>query len=253
MLPFPIILFPPEHRTPIQAMKRPRENSAKIETPHPLRFTNSSALISILLLFAGALLQTLLWIALLNLDKKIFREHGPMENFQVACLFVAGIIWAISLKRIANPGARVLVYAIIFLHVNFFASEYDVRPFGIDWLTFLLKGTFRNSVLAAGWLFIFLLFASRARPTWDAFVNWLATRSAKVMMIAGVFWVLGWIVDKSKPFPSPDQSFMAEELLETNATFFMVVAAIFFLRSNRAVREPQTFPHDGNERNLRQD
>ncbi len=183
-----------------------------------------------LLLFAGAAVQSFLWLLLLRFQPTIFREHGPMENFQVACLLSAAILWGISLNRIANSGSRILVWAIILLHFNFFFLEFDVRPFDVWWLTFLFKGIFRNSVLALSWLCILLAFARHAKSTWNVFLQWIATRSGKVMMIAGIFWALGFLVDKSKPFPMADHSYMAEELLETNATFLMVISAISFRR-----------------------
>ncbi|MGZ8901397.1 MAG: hypothetical protein ACXW3Z_15005, partial [Limisphaerales bacterium] len=176
-------------------------------------------------------LQSFCWLALLDTNPGIFDEHGPMENFQIACLFFAAIWWASFLRHNAEAGSRVLILTVILLHCNFFALEFDVRPFNVWWLTFLFKGIIRNSVLAISWLYVIILFCRCVRSARSVFLQWIATRSGKVMMLAGLLWVLGFIVDKSKPFALEDHSYMAEELLETNATFLMVVSAISFRRS----------------------
>ena len=171
------------------------------------------------------------WFWLRHLDPEIFREHGPMENFQVGCLAVGIFFLARAMRGASSGPQRLFLGGLILLYTTFLLLEFDVREFKIPWLTALLGGTVRNIWVSALWVLSFVLFLRHARSTWAAFVAWFRTAAGVLLLIAGLFWASGWLIDHLKLFGSWER--MMEELMEANAAPLMVISAILTFRSPR--------------------
>lgn len=191
-----------------------------------------------LLLLGLIVISFVSWFWLERLDPRIFREHGPMENFQVGCLAV-GIFFLLRAARRASssPPRRLFLGGIILLYGTFLLLEFDVREFHIPWLTLLLNGTVRNVWVGSLWLFGLIAFLRRARSTWAEFVAWVRTSAGALLLIAGCFWASGWLVDHLKLFASVDGNLMLEELMEANAAPLMLISAILTWRSQMPALE----------------
>lgn len=167
------------------------------------------------------------WFWLQQHDPQIFREHGPMENFQAASLLV-GILFLLRVVHSSrsSPSRRVFLGGLILLYSTLILLEFDVRHFHISWLSWLLSGTVRNAWVGGVWLGAFVLFLRHRRGAWAEFLAWLSTPAAALLLLAGVFWASGWLVDQLKFFPALQQNMMAEELMEANAAPLMLASAI---------------------------
>jgi hypothetical protein len=171
------------------------------------------------------------WSVLRCFDAAIAREHGPMENFQAACL-LGGllILLALWLSR-ANRPVRALVFGLGVLHLNLFALEFDTREWDIATLDFFFRGTSRDVMLIIAWGIAIVVAARAPRAAWFVFARWLPTRSGTLMWFAGVWWVVGGVIDKTKPCASDGANLFMEEVMETNAALLMLLSVSYLLRA----------------------
>jgi len=197
----------------------------------PSSLQRSNRLSTALWLLAFVAVSCAFWFWLYRHDPRIFRENGPMENFQAASLLV-GILFLVRAvwHSDANPARRLFLGGLIVFYGTLVLMEFDVRPFHIPALTWLLSGTVRNLCVACAWLGAFALFLRRVRATWREFLAWLSTPGAPPLLLAGIFWVSGWLLEHAKFFPARHQNMMAEELMEANAAPLMLASAILTWR-----------------------
>jgi hypothetical protein len=179
------------------------------------------------------------WSVLSRFDSAISREHGPMENFQVACLLGGLLILLMLWFSKANRSMRVLVLGLGVLHLNLFMLEFDTREWGSSALDFLFQGKSRDVILIFAWGTAIVLAASAPRAAWFVFARWLPTPSGTLMWLAGVWWVLGGVIDKTKPFASATTNLFMEEVMETNAALLMLLSVSCLLRAQMATRQLQ--------------
>jgi hypothetical protein len=181
------------------------------------------------LLVACAVSLSALWLFLWSYDEHIFREHGPMENFQLGCLLISMSFLAFTLMKAPEPAFRVLIVGFGLLHLTFIIHEFDPRHWQNHWINFFLRGEFRNGLLTTAWCAGAILFFLKARAVWPVFIQWLPSQSGTLMWISGFFWVLGSVFDKAKPLAG-NNSIMAEEIMEANGALFLLMAVISLFR-----------------------
>ena len=88
----------------------------------------------------------------------------------------------------------------------------------------------RNHWLGAAWLVAFLVFVRNAMISWRAFLHWVKSLQGALVCIAGVFYLAGDLFDRNV-FDLPRESnIFYEEILESNATTLMILAAVLSLR-----------------------
>ncbi|MGH8527120.1 MAG: hypothetical protein ACREXY_23820 [Gammaproteobacteria bacterium] len=171
-------------------------------------------------------IATLLWLWAAAVHPKIYVENGPMENFQVGCLGVGGVLFVWRAWLVDERAARVLFAALALFYVTFLIREFDTRKFDVPIVTSVLSGTVRNVWLGGLWV-VAGYFIYRSRGSVAPFGRrWLATPGGRLLLLAGVFWVLGAGVDKAELFGSKPRDMLAEELLEVNAALLMLISAI---------------------------
>jgi hypothetical protein len=160
-------------------------------------------------------------------------EHGPMENFQAACLAIGFLFLVALFTRTPFRPLRVLYGSIGLLYATFLLLEFDTREFNWPIANMFLNGPVRNTWLGLLWFIVFALFVANARPVIACFLQWLVARSALLLFCAGLFWIGGAVIDKLAPFNLRSRNLLAEELLETNAAALMLASAIEEFYSSR--------------------
>ena len=164
----------------------------------------------------------------------IFRENGPMENFQVGCLLLGATVLAWQAYTGKQAHERVFFAALALFFATFALREFDVRRG--DWpsiVTSVLDGMIRNLWLGTLWLVI-AWSAYRYRVGLLSFgLKWLGSRAGRVLLVAGLFWVLAAAVDKADAFGTKRRNLLAEELIEVNAALLMAFSAIISMFPSR--------------------
>jgi len=162
-----------------------------------------------------------------------------MENFQVGCLLLGAAVLAWQACATRQPHERVFFAALSLFFATFALREFDVRRG--DWpplVTSVLDGMIRNIWLGGLWL-VLGCFAYRHRAKVLAFGwKWLGSRAGRILLIAGLFWILAAGVDKVDAFDTKRRNLLAEELVEVNAALLMAFSAIISLmRSHNTLAE----------------
>jgi hypothetical protein len=197
-------------------------------------------------ILAVAIAFPLLWLWLWRFDARIFREHGPMENFQVVAAFIGLLLLVHAIQRSQNPAERVFFGGLALVYFTLVILEFDVRPFDKPLLNRLLRGPVRNGSLATLWFIGLLFFLRDPRNVWSAFIAWMNRPAGALLIVSGAFWICGGLTDKTKPLASPAQNLMAEETFETNAALFMLAAAVLIWRATTKARETAATPAEAN-------
>jgi hypothetical protein len=152
-----------------------------------------------------------------------------MENFQVGCLLLGAAVLAWQACVTKQPHERVFFAALALFFVTFALREFDVRKGDWPIASTILAGTVRNLWLCGLWL-VLGCFAYRHRAKALTFGwKWLGSRAGRILLIAGVFWVLAAGVDKADAFGTRRRNLLAEELIEVNAALLMALSAIISL------------------------
>lgn len=171
----------------------------------------------------GALALTVLFVVAARGGHEIAREHGPMENTQTA--FLLGALFSLGWQAWRERAAEVKMMraGMGWGFLIFLMLEFDVRPFEVKWLNVLLNGAVRNTVLVLGTVALGAWVARHMRTAWAGFVGWLSTASPTLLVFAGALWFAGAIIERWGTLPKGTTMFV-EELLETSATWLMMVA-----------------------------
>jgi hypothetical protein len=113
---------------------------------------------------------------------------------------------------------------------TFALREFDVRkgewpPLAVS----VLSGTVRNLWLGGLWLLIGY-FAYRQRANLLTFGwKWLKSPPGRILLVAGLFWVVAATVDKANAFGTRRRNLLAEELIEVDAALLMALSAVISL------------------------
>jgi hypothetical protein len=162
-----------------------------------------------------------------------------MENFQVGCLLLGAAVLAWQARAAKQPHERVLFSALALFFATFALREFDVRKG--DWpplAVSFLDGTIRNLWLGGLWLVLgYFAYRHRARVLTFGW-KWLGSRAGRILLVAGLFWIVAAGVDKANAFGTKRRNLLAEELLEVDAALLMAFSAITsLLRSRNTLAE----------------
>lgn len=173
--------------------------------------------------------NTLIWLALKN-QPGISAENGPMENFQLVCLFLGFLLWLTASVCSKKISEKIFLVTLALFSVSFFILEIDTRDFDMPLVNKFIRGKYRNGALILFWLGAAIAFLRHKKACWSEFLTWLKTASAACMMASGVFWIISGLNDKHL---LGRKDLYREELMEVNATLLMLLAAILFLRGKK--------------------
>jgi hypothetical protein len=165
----------------------------------------------------------------------IAREHGPMENIQAGLLLGALLALGWQAWRERSTELRIMRAVMAWGYFVFLVLEFDVRPFQVKWLDVLLNGAPRNVLLLLGSVALLGWARGNIPGVVAAFVSWLSSFSAMLLVAAAIFWVTGAIIEHWAPMPKSTATFF-EELMETNAAWLMMLAVVMRPRRGTAHR-----------------
>jgi hypothetical protein len=147
-----------------------------------------------------------------------------LENIQALCLIVGAFVLWLQARAATDDSTKHALALASLGYITMFLLEFDVRPFKIPALTWLLNGPVRNLWLGGLWLY----FLGRAARTWrrvlEKGISWLQSTAGAVMTLSALCWIAGAAVDRLKPYSSL-HNFFAEEFTETQAALLMLWGA----------------------------
>src|SRR5262245_62064388 len=165
-------------------------------------------------------------VGLRRFDSRSYRENGPMENTQAACLFATMLLFVWNLYLAKEGTERIFLLGVCLVSGTFLVLEVDLRKVEIPALNRVWNGSIRNAWLGALWIGAFLLFVRQAVPVLACFLDWSRSRAGTLFLLGCLLWLLSALVDKAKPFTSLADNLMGEELIENNATLFMLCSTV---------------------------
>jgi hypothetical protein len=176
---------------------------------------------SLLVLFLAA--QSAVWWFVWQHNPMISEENSIMENFQVVCLLlgITLLAWTVVLRGTVTR--REVLLGLALLYATFLILEVDTRGWNAPWLSKVFNGRIRDLWLGSLWLALAITCWRNATLVWKSGLSWLCSPSGALTVLAGLFWVASSVVDKLGLFPLTHH--FPEELLETNATLLMILAA----------------------------
>ena len=168
---------------------------------------------------------SVIWVSLAKTQPEIAQEHGPMENLQTGCLLLGVILFLAGGRGTADAGVRVTFMGMALFYFTLLLLEFDVRPFKIAALTFLLNGAVRNALLGMLWLALSLAAFKHRAKVLRAGRSWITTSPGVLLIAAGVFWAAGRLAEELHLFAGRHLNTFAEELMENQAAIIMLFAA----------------------------
>jgi hypothetical protein len=175
---------------------------------------------------AAAGLTAAVWTALHLEGYAIAHENGWMENQQALCLLGAAIMFA----RVGCEGLRATKLFYISLALFCFTlllREMELKGESIPaWATWLSTGTPRNLWLAFLWTWLLVTARRDVREMCQVFVSWLHTPAARLMLVAGLFYLVSWPFDKKVFTLARSMNMFLEELADSMAAILVLVSGI---------------------------
>ena len=166
---------------------------------------------------------------------RIQYENGPLENIQAACLAAGAVLSLFAALRCREP-VRYL-YAALALHcLGFFLREFDLEDHDLPSIVIYLgTGKPRYRMLEAMWAVLLIVFFLRHRgDAWRTTRRWLRSDQGLCAIVSFALYVIGMLFDQTTVLGLQWDK-LVEELLETNGTILLLVAAVLALLSTRAV------------------
>ncbi len=175
-----------------------------------------------------ALINTVIWVVLYQFQWVTPEENGGMENVQAAEMLLSTFFFLVIVRSRGERLERVFFSSLALLCVTFFLREVDIEKLGFNpVITWLGSGFGRNLWLGVAWLVFLLIFSFHARKLCKIFLTWLNSLAGRTMLLAGLFFILAWPLDKNV-FPiSRLSAQFYEELLELNASILMLLSSCF--------------------------
>jgi hypothetical protein len=175
---------------------------------------------------------TVLFLTLHALGFSLEKENGPMDNLQTLFTLTGAILFFLAARH-SEIGFKVLATGLALLFLSLAVRELDVRPFMIPWLTAIMKGTGRNIWLGALWVAAAIWFCRHWVATLRAFQIWLRAPAGCIFLSAIAMLVLANITEKSGFFASETTTMFAEELIELNGQWLLLLSAIWTFKIYR--------------------
>ncbi|MGR8949679.1 MAG: hypothetical protein ACU84Q_16680 [Gammaproteobacteria bacterium] len=182
---------------------------------------------SMLLWVCVVVIYTLIWGVFALNGIRISHEHGPMENTQAGFLCAGFLLLGGLAIRLKTRGHRILFATLALFYASFFLREVEVEDLNIPRVLILLgSGPGKKYLLVTCWLVAAGFFLCYPKETWSAFKKWLKTFAGLTIILGGVFYLLGMPFDKKAFDIQYDLNVLLEEMLESVAALWMLIAAI---------------------------
>lgn len=163
-----------------------------------------------------------------------------MENLQLLFLSCGFVLFFRSASG-QHTGVRVLVMGLALLYLTMAVRELEVRPFGLPWLTAIMKGWGRKIWLGLLWLVAAIWFWRHRLPAWQAFRAWLRSPSGLFFLAGSPLLLVASFVEKADFFESATSTMFAEELIELNGLWLLFLSAALMFKTYRRI-SPESSP-----------
>ena len=178
-----------------------------------------------------AYLNFMVWRAFWHDSPSVAHESHIIENIQAGYLFVAFILYIFISYKSNAKGYKILFLGLGLFCLTFFMREVEFDDFEVQLGLFeLFNPPIRNYWVGAAWLISFLVFVCNAKVSWNAFLHWVKSLHGVLVCSAGLFYLAGDLFDKNV-FDLPyEPNIFFEEILESNASTLMILAAALSVR-----------------------
>lgn len=174
-----------------------------------------------------AVIFTVAWGLLALNGVRISHEHGPMENAQAWFLLIGCCLFVTLAAKMNIRNYRILFATLGLFYLSFFLREVEVEDLNIPYILILIgSGVGKKYLLATCWLIALSFFFFHTTPTWLAFKQWFSTFAGLTIALGGIFYLLGMPFDKKVFDLDYEMNVLAEEILESIATFWMFISAL---------------------------
>ena len=166
----------------------------------------------------------IIWIK----SSRIIHENHLVEYTQALFLFIGFSCFIYScFKSKSKP------YIILYLCLGIFYLTFLVRELEPEdtntWYAIIINPPIRNYWIITLWMIAFLIFIRNAKITFNAFFKWIKLKPGSHILIGGIYYLIADIFDRNIFHLSRNSSLFIEEVLELNATVFMVSCSILTL------------------------
>jgi hypothetical protein len=138
-----------------------------------------------------------LWAAslVMNNNTHIYAENGLLENIQACILAITFVVYLVN-SAVEKNCCRLILLSCSLLCYAFLLRELDVEKFDIPYaLQMVGSGVGRNTTIAIAFLALFF-YAARYFSFYKVeVVNFLRTRPGSLLIMAGVFLILGSVFE----------------------------------------------------------
>ncbi len=130
-------------------------------------------------------------------DSTIYAENGLLENMQALLLTVSSVLFLTPLVLQRKPVKLILLFCAL-LSCSFALRELDIERFPVhNFLILIGSGTGRNIILSVAFAALLLYAGFRFSYYWHAGMTFLRSRSGLLLILAGLFLVIGTLFEKS--------------------------------------------------------
>ena len=182
--------------------------------------------LAIVILFCS--LSIIVWGLMWMQFSFIVNESQIVENLQAIFLMIGFIAHFYSYFRSDSDN-----YCILFVGLSIFYLTFCVRELELDesqtWIAFVTNPPVRNYWLIAAWAVSLLVFLRNMKSTFGSFLEWINNIHGLYLIFGGFFYVSADLFDKNVFSIRQDINLFIEEILEFNATIFMVLSAVLSL------------------------
>ena len=190
-----------------------------------------ASILTLVFVVSLAYLNFMAWRTGQVVPEGVAHENHIMENIQAGSLFLAFILYFFISYKLNAKGYKILFLGLGLLNLTFFMREVEFDEFEIQLALFdVFNPPIRNYWVGAAWVVSFLVFVRNAKISWRAFLHWVKSLQGALVCIAGVFYLAGDLFDKNVFDLPREPNMFYEEILETNATTLMILAAVLSLR-----------------------
>jgi len=153
-------------------------------------------------------------------------ENGGMEDAQVLAVSLSLVLFLFA--AVSSKSSERLFYAsLVLLCVTFLLRELDMEDYGLHpVITGLTSGLGRNVLLGFLWMCCLLLFLKDPQASRTVLSKWFKSFEGRLMMLAGLFFLSAWPLDKEMFELNSHTSRVLEELLELNGYFLFWLSSV---------------------------
>ncbi len=175
---------------------------------------------------AAAGLTAAIWTVLHIEGYAITHENGWMENQQALCLLGAAIMFAYASHE-GLRATRLFHVSLALFCFTLLLRELELEGESVPaWVTWLSTGTPRNSCLVFLWTWLLVAARGDMREMFQAFVGWLRTPAARLMLVAGLLYAVTWPFDKKVFALTRSLNMFLEELADSTAAILVLASGM---------------------------